>query len=86
MTVGRDKVLVERGEAPKTTRGGLLDIPDAARERPDYGTVIAVGWEVTDWHVGDKVIYPKWSGFMTTIPGDDRDLLILFANEIWMSI
>jgi len=86
MKIGRDKVLVVREPAPSKTKSGLFDVPDAAREKPDYGIVIAVGADVTDWAVNDKVIFPKWSGFATSLPDDDRDLLILFATEIWAEV
>jgi len=86
MKVGRDKVLVVRESAPSKTKSGLFDVPDAAREKPDYGVVVAVGSEVTDWSVGDRVIFAKWSGFSTSLPDDDRDLLILFATEVWMAV
>ena len=83
--LGKDKVLVKRQEAPETTLGGLK-IPDAARERPDLGLVIAVGSDVTNWKIDDKVTFPRWSGFQITIPGDPDDYLIIFENEIWMAL
>ena len=85
MTLGKDKVLLKREDAPETTSGGLK-IPDAAREKPDYGQVIAVGSEVTNWKVGDKVTFPKWCGFQVTIPGDPDDYLIIFEDEVWMAL
>jgi chaperonin GroES len=86
MRVGRDKVLVVRETPSSKTKSGLFDVPDAAREKPDFGEVIAVGVDVSDWAIGDKIIFPKWSGFATSLPDDDRDLLILFATEIWAAV
>jgi co-chaperonin GroES (HSP10) len=86
MKVGHDKVLVCREKAPETTASGILKIPEAAREKPDFGEVVAVGSDVFDWAIGDRVIFPKWSGFQTSLPDDDRDLLILFATEVWAAV
>ena len=85
MHVGKDRILVERSPAPETTSGGLK-IPDMAKETPDYGKVIVVGSAVTDWQVGDTVIYPKWSGFLTKFPNDDRDLLVLLDSDVLASL
>jgi co-chaperonin GroES (HSP10) len=84
--LGSDKVLIERTDAPATTEGGLLKIPDAMREKPDFGIVLEVGSKVTDWEKGDRVLYPKWSGFVVNVPNDKRDLLVLFADEIWLAL
>jgi chaperonin GroES len=84
--LGKDKVLIERVPAPDITSQSGLRIPDASKERPDAGKVIAVGSKVKDWEIGDTVIYPKWSGFQVSVPGDDRDLLVLFSDEIWMTL
>jgi chaperonin GroES len=85
MTIGRNKVFVKREKAPETTAGGLT-IPDAAREKPDYGEVIAVGADVKDWKVGDKVTFPKWVGFIVVLPNDNSDYLVVFEDEIWLAI
>jgi chaperonin GroES len=86
MTLGKNKVLIERFPAPEKTTEAGFKIPDVMRERPDFGTVIEVGSEVTTWKPGQKVLYPKWSGFQITIPGDERDLLVLFEDEVWLAL
>lgn len=85
MTLGKDKVLVKREDAPEKTVGGLK-IPDAARERPDYGVVVGAGAGVEDWKVGDRVTFPRWCGFAVTLPNDDADYLVIFQDEIWMAL
>lgn len=84
MKLGKDKVLVRRAPAPETVGEGGLKIPDAARERPDFGEVVAVGPEVTSWEPGDKVVFPKWCGFQVVLPNDDTDYLVIFEDEIWL--
>ena len=65
-----DRVVIEPMAAEETTAGGIV-LPDAAQEKPQRGTVIAVGpgklldsgergeLSVT---VGDEVIYGKYGG------------------------
>lgn len=86
MTLGKDKVILERVPAPLTTTEAGLKIPDSARERPDVGKVLEVGSEVKDWKANDVVLFPRWSGFAVNIPGDVRDLLVLFSDEIWLAL
>lgn len=63
-------VLVEPAKQEKKTASGLY-LPDSADEKPQHGTVLAVGgsiWESgvrelkSPVKVGDKVIYKKWGG------------------------
>jgi co-chaperonin GroES (HSP10) len=85
MKIGKGRVLVQRSEAPKTTVGGLV-IPDAMKEVPDYGVVLEVGSGVTDWCKGDVVMFPRWSGFVISLPNDDKDYLIVLEDELWGSL
>lgn len=63
-------VLVEPAKQEKQTASGLY-LPDSADEKPQHGTVLAIGdsiWESgvkelkSPVKVGDKVIYKKWGG------------------------
>ncbi|MGL6235255.1 MAG: co-chaperone GroES [Segniliparus sp.] len=83
-----DKILVEANEAETTTASGLV-IPDTAKEKPQEGTVIAVGeGRVTekgnriplDVKAGDTVIYSKYGG--TEIKYNGKEYLILSARDI----
>ena len=65
-----DRVVVKPIDAEETSLGGII-IPDAAKEKPTKGEVIAVGsGKVFDngqtramtVKVGDKVIYGQYSG------------------------
>lgn len=55
-----DRVLIEPAAAEKTTAGGII-IPDTAKEKPQRGTVVAVGPgkkdEPVTVKVGDLVLY-----------------------------
>lgn len=69
-----DRILVEPTAAETKTASGII-IPDTAKEKPQEGTVIAVGPgtpEVpTTVQVGDKVLYGKYSGTELKIEGND---------------
>ena len=57
-----DRVLVQAGEAEETTASGII-IPDTAKEKPQKGTVIAIGTGKKDEPLtvkeGDTVLYGK---------------------------
>lgn len=83
-----DKILVEATEAETTTASGLV-IPDTAKEKPQEGTVVAVGKGrfdedgdriPMDIEKGDKVIYSKYGG--TEIKYEGKEYLILSSRDV----
>ncbi len=78
-----DRVLVEPMEAEEKTASGIY-IPDTAKEKPQKGTVVAVGAGTKDVtmevKVGDVVLYGKYSG--TEISIDGKELLIMKQSDI----
>jgi chaperonin GroES len=84
-----DRVVVKASEAEEQTKSGLF-IPDTAKEKPQKGSVIAVGEGKyredgtrvpVDVKVGDMVIYGKYGG--TEVKVDGEDYLILRADDIY---
>lgn len=87
-----DRVVVKRTDADTKTASGLI-IPDNAAEKPDQGTVIAVGpgkrtaegavipMSVT---VNDRVLFGKFAGQTVKIKGEE--VLILTEEEIYAVI
>jgi len=84
----RDRVLVRYSSEEEKTAGGLF-IPDAAKEKPQKGTVVAVGpGRVTDdgkrqameIKVGDTVLFDKYSGSKIKI--DEEEYLIIREEDI----
>ena len=78
-----DRVVVEPLAAEETTAGGIV-LPDTAQEKPQRGTVIAVGpGRLLDSGergemsvgVGDEVIYGKYGGTDIEIDGDEVKIL-----------
>ena len=84
-----DRIVVRPNEAEETTVSGIV-IPDTAKEKPQFGEVLAVGPgrrpEQTgeliplDVKAGDTVVYSKYGG--TEITVDDEDLLILTSRDV----
>ena len=83
-----DKILVEANEAETTTASGIV-IPDTAKEKPQEGTVLAVGPGRYDDNgkripidvvEGDVVIYSKYGG--TEVKFGGEDYLVLSARDV----
>ena len=85
----QDRVVVKRVDSEEKTAGGII-IPDTAKEKPQEGTVLAVGpgrrsentGEVipVDVAEGDVVVYSKYGGTEITVDGED--VLILNARDV----
>ena len=79
-----DRVLVEPAAAEEKTASGLY-IPDTAKEKPQKGTVVAVGAGKPDEPItlkeGDSVLYGKYSGTEITIEG--VEYLIMKEADIY---
>jgi chaperonin GroES len=82
-----DRIVVKASEAETTTASGLV-IPDTAKEKPQEGTVIAVGpgrfddgvRVPMDVKVGDNVIYSKYGG--TEVKYNGEEYLVLSARDV----
>ena len=79
-----DRVLVEPAAAEEKTASGII-IPDTAKEKPQQGTVVAVGpgkkEEPLTVKVGDKILYGKYAG--TEISFEGKDYLIMRGSDIF---
>ena len=84
-----DRIIVKAVSAEETTAGGIV-LPDAAKEKPQQGEVLAVGpgrrseqtGEIIplDVKVGDTVVYSKYGGTEITVEGED--VLILSSRDV----
>jgi chaperonin GroES len=84
-----DRIVVQPLEAEQTTASGLV-IPDTAKEKPQEGTVLAVGpgrWDdegkkriPLDVKVGDVVLYSKYGG--TEVKYNNEEYLVLSARDV----
>ena len=83
-----DKIVVERLEAEDKSAGGII-IPDAAKEKPKQGKILAVGegkpldngtrgnFQVK---VGDRVLFSSYSGSEVNVEG--KEYLIMTEDDI----
>jgi chaperonin GroES len=83
-----DRILVQANEAETTTASGIV-IPDTAKEKPQEGTVLAVGPGrfddkgsriPVDVKVGDTVLYSKYGG--TEVKYSGEEYLVLSARDV----
>ncbi|GAB3338242.1 co-chaperone GroES [Marivirga atlantica] len=79
-----DRVLIEPAAAEEKTASGII-IPDTAKEKPQKGTVVAVGNGKPDEpltvKVGDTVLYGKYAG--TELNHEGADYLIMRESDIF---
>jgi chaperonin GroES len=83
-----DRILVRREEEKEPKKGGII-IPDSAKEKPQEGTVIAVGngkvmedgKKVSlDVKTHDRILFGKYSGSEVKI--DDEEYLIMKEEDV----
>ena len=83
-----DKILVKRLEAEEVTKGGIV-LPDAAKEKPKEGTVLALGdgkllddgqRALFQVKVGDRILFTSYAG--TDIKIDGEEYMILSEDDI----
>lgn len=88
----QDRVIIKRLEEEGKTKGGII-IPDAAKEKPQEGRVVAVGsGKMTEKGTrvapevkkGDKILFGKYSG--TEIKVDGEEIKILRESDILAKI
>ena len=78
-----DRVVVQPNEAESTTAGGIV-LPDSAQQKPQRGTVVAVGpGRLLDSgnrgelsvSIGDTIIYGKYGGSDIEVAGQEMKIL-----------
>jgi chaperonin GroES len=84
-----DRLIVKALEEEETTASGIV-LPDTAKEKPQRGTVLAVGegkWDEDgenriplDVAEGDEVLYSKYGGTEIIVEGED--LLVLRESDV----
>ena len=83
-----DRVVVEPSEGEEVTPSGIL-LPETAKEKPQQGTIIALGTGrkddngkviAMDVKLNDKVLYAKYAG--TEIKVNGKKVLILKESDI----
>ncbi|HPG42082.1 MAG TPA: co-chaperone GroES [bacterium] len=87
-----DRVVVKPVEEKEVKQGSII-IPDTAKEKPQQGTIIAIGAGkiaengskiAMEVKVGDKILYGKYSGTEVTVDGEEY--LIMRESDIFAVI
>ena len=78
-----DRVIIKQAEAETTTASGII-IPDTAQEKPQKGSIVAVGKGTKEnpitVQIGDNVLYGKYAG--TELKYNGEDYLIMKESDI----
>jgi chaperonin GroES len=83
-----DRVVIKPSAREEVTKSGIV-LPDTAKEKPQEGTILAVGpgktlddgtREKMDVKKGDRVLYSKYAG--TDFKVDGEELLIVSQKDI----
>lgn len=74
-----DRVIIKRLPEEEKTAGGII-IPDAAKEKPMSGEVVAAGPECKMIEAGQAVLFAKYAG--TEFNAEGEDVLIMREDDI----
>lgn len=78
-----DNVVAEAVEASTKTASGLY-LPDSASEKPKIAKVVAVGKEVKELKVGDKIVYKSYS--TTEVKVDATEYIIVKEEDVLATV
>ena len=76
----KDRVVVRYSEEEVEKTAGGIYVPDVAKEKPQKGSVVAVGSEVKEVKAGNTVLFDKYSGSKIKI--NDVEHLIIKEEDI----
>ena len=85
-----DRIVVRREAAEEKTAGGIL-LPDTAKNKPQRGTILAVGpgkmkpdgsRAEMQLKVGDKVLFTSWAGDEVRDRPADGDILLMHEGDV----
>ncbi len=74
-----DRIVAVREEAETKTASGLY-LPDAAKEKPVVAKVVAVGKDVKEVKIGDRVVYREYAP--TELKTGGQEYLILKEEDV----
>ncbi len=74
------RVLIQEVKQEEVTKSGIVLPGTASKEKPITGEVLAIGNEVSEVKVGEKVIYEKYTG--TEVKDGDVEYLLIDMKNI----
>lgn len=78
-----DYVVVEQEQAQSKTASGLY-LPEKAAEKPKIAKVLAVGKDVKDIKVGDRVVYGGYSN--TEVKIDTTEYILVKEENVFAKV
>jgi len=79
----KDRIVAVKEEPQTKTASGLY-LPEAAKEKPAEAKVVAVGKDVTEVKVGDKIIFKEYSH--TTVKVDKTEYIIVSEEDVLATV
>lgn len=74
------RVLIQEVKQEEVTKSGIVLPGTASKEKPITGEILAIGNEVSEVKVGEKVIYEKYTG--TEVKDGDVEYLLIDMKNI----
>ncbi|MBF4695010.1 co-chaperone GroES [Fusibacter ferrireducens] len=74
-----NRVIIKKLEAEEKTASGIV-LPTQAKEKPQLAEIVAIGKDVEDVKIGDKVVFKKYVG--TEIKVDNEEVTICEMEDI----
>jgi len=74
-----DRIVLEQLDSEEKTASGII-LPDSAQEKPSEGKVLAVGPDVKEVKVGDRVLYGKYGP--NEVKVDGTELMIAKEEDV----
>lgn len=78
-----ENILVQTAEVEQTTSFGII-LPEATKEKPDEGKVVAVGCDVNNIEVDNIVMFSKFAGI--EVKHEGKEYLIMKARDVYAVI
>jgi len=78
-----DYVVARPEKAASKTKSGIY-IPESAQEKPQAAEIIAVGKNVADYKVGDRILYKSFSSNEYKIEGEE--FVIVKSEDILATV
>lgn len=75
-----ERVLIQEVKQEEVTKSGIVLPGTASKEKPITGEILAIGNEVSEVKVGEKVIYEKYTG--TEVKDGDVEYLLIDMKNI----
>ena len=78
-----DYVVAQQEKAQAKTASGIY-LPEAAKEKPQYAKIVAVGKDVKQLKVGDKILYKSYS--TTDVKVANEDYILIKEEDVLATV